>query len=340
MALAGNDGRILANVKTASGETTKVHSPEEKMPLLTLGALGVVYGDIGTSPIYALREALHAATGGAPAAPEQVLGVLSLIFWALTVIVTIKYIAFVLRADNNGEGGILSLIALVRGSFPSRPVWILVVGIFGAALFLGDAVITPAISVLSAVEGIEVVTPTFHAYVVPLTLVILAVLFAVQRFGTSKVASVFGPVTLLWFVAIAISGIVHIADDLSVFAAINPLYIAYFLVHSPGYVICDNRRGVSGCDRGRGTLCGSRPFRTQADRAGLALDRLSQPVAQLFRTGRFRARQQRCGWPSFLRNERGVVADPNGGAGDGCDRDRQSGSDFRRVFAGPPGCAT
>ena len=136
-----------------------------------------------------MREALHAATDGGLAAPEQVLGVLSLIFWTLTVTVSIKYIGFVLRADNNGEGGILSLIALVRASFPTRPIWILVIGIFGAALFLGDAVITPAISVLPAVEGVEVVTPAFHFYVVPLTLVILAVLFAVQRFGTSKVAT-------------------------------------------------------------------------------------------------------------------------------------------------------
>ena len=118
MAVAGNDGRVLANVQTASGETATAHSAEQNLPLLMLGALGVVYGDIGTSPIYALREALHAATGGAPAAPEQVLGVLSLIFWALTVIVTIKYIAFVLRADNRGEGGILSLMALARGSYP------------------------------------------------------------------------------------------------------------------------------------------------------------------------------------------------------------------------------
>ena len=233
MAVAGNDGRMLANVQTAPGDSGTPHPPE-KLPLLTLGALGVVYGDIGTSPIYALREALHAATGGAPAAPEHVLGVLSLIFWTLMVIVTIKYIAFVLRADNNGEGGILSLIAMVRASFRGQPVWILVVGIFGAALFLGDAVITPAMSVLSAVEGMEVIAPTLDTYVVPLTLLILAILFTVQRFGTSKVAAVFGPVTLLWFIAIGISGIMHIADYPAVFAAINPLHVAYFLEHSPG----------------------------------------------------------------------------------------------------------
>jgi len=234
MAIAGNDGRVVANVQTAPGETATEHSPDKNLPLLMLGALGVVYGDIGTSPIYALREALHASTGGEQAAPEQVLGVLSLIFWALTVIVTIKYIAFVLRADNRGEGGTLSLMALARGSFRGRPAWILVIGILGASLFFGDAVITPAISVLSAVEGIKVVTPTFDAYVVPLTLLILAILFSVQRFGSGKVANVFGPVTLVWFIAIGVSGLVHILDRPGVLAAINPLYIGYFLMHSPG----------------------------------------------------------------------------------------------------------
>ena len=186
MAIAGNDGRAVANVQTAPGEIATEHSPDKNLPLLMLGALGVVYGDIGTSPIYALREALHASTGGEQAAPEQVLGVLSLIFWALTVIVTIKYIAFVLRADNRGEGGTLSLMALARGSFRGRPAWVLLIGILGASLFFGDAVITPAISVLSAVEGIKVVTPTFDAYVVPLTLLILAILFSVQRFGIGQ----------------------------------------------------------------------------------------------------------------------------------------------------------
>ena len=159
---------------------------------------------------------------------------LSLIFWALTVIVTIKYVVFVLRADNRGEGGTLSLMALARRSLRNARTVILVVGMCGAALFLGDAVITPAISVLSAVEGLEVVTPAFDPYVVPLTLLILAVLFAVQRFGTGKVASVFGPVTALWFLAIGLSGLMHLADDPSVLAAINPLHIAYFLSHSPG----------------------------------------------------------------------------------------------------------
>jgi KUP system potassium uptake protein len=209
------------------------HVPQ-KLGVLTLGALGVVYGDIGTSPIYAFREALVASAGGEVASREDILGVLSLIIWALTIIVTIKYILFVLRADNRGEGGTLSLMALARGSFsPARPVWILVIGMLGASLFYGDAVITPAISVLSAVEGMKVVTPTFDPYVVPLTLVILALLFAVQRFGTGSVGTVFGPITLIWFLAIGASGLSHIFDDPEILLAINPMYIVGFLTNQP-----------------------------------------------------------------------------------------------------------
>ena len=162
------------------------------------------------------------------------LGVLSLIVWALTIIVTIKYVVFVLRADNRGEGGTLSLMALARGSLSERARRrILVIGICGAALFFGDAVITPAISVLSAVEGLKVVTPAFDPYVVPLTLVILAILFAVQRFGTGSVASVFGPVTALWFLAIGVSGLIHIADDPTCFCAVNPYYAVAYLISQP-----------------------------------------------------------------------------------------------------------
>jgi len=202
--------------------------------ILMLGALGVVYGDIGTSPIYAFREALVASASRGPIASEEaVLGVLSLIVWALTIIVTIKYIIFVLRADNRGEGGTLSLMALAQAALKKRSNIILALGMCGAALFFGDAVITPAISVLSAVEGMEVVTPAFDPYVVPLTLLILAILFSVQRFGTGKVASVFGPITLLWFLAIGISGLIHIADAPEILLALNPVYIVDFLVDSP-----------------------------------------------------------------------------------------------------------
>ncbi|RWB22657.1 MAG: potassium transporter Kup [Mesorhizobium sp.] len=226
---------VLANASSESetlehsayADTERHHSTK----VLMLGALGVVYGDIGTSPIYAFREALH-ASGGA-VARDDVLGVLSLIVWALTIIVTIKYVAFVLRADNKGEGGTLSLMSLARSAYPNGSGLILTIGLCGAALFFGDSIITPAISVLSAVEGLEVVTPALDAYVVPITLVILAVLFTVQRFGTGKVATVFGPVTATWFVAIGVAGLYHIVDDWSVLLAINPYYAIYYLATTP-----------------------------------------------------------------------------------------------------------
>ena len=230
MALANDDG----GETTRSGAANETNSHNVHGTLgLTIGALGVVYGDIGTSPIYAFREALVASSGANIAEREDILGVLSLILWALTLIVTIKYIVFVLRADNKGEGGTLSLMALARGAIAHRPRWVLFAGMAGASLFYGDAVITPSISVLSAVEGMKVVTAAFDPYVVPLTLVILAGIFAVQRFGTAGVATVFGPITGLWFLAIGASGIIHIADDPEILLAINPYYGANFLFGSP-----------------------------------------------------------------------------------------------------------
>ncbi|RWL46574.1 MAG: potassium transporter Kup [Mesorhizobium sp.] len=225
---------VLANAGETESLERAGHAENERQhstKVLMLGALGVVYGDIGTSPIYAFREALHASSSSV--ARNDVLGVLSLIVWALTIIVTIKYVAFVLRADNKGEGGTLSLMALARSAYPPGSKLILVIGLCGAALFFGDSIITPAISVLSAVEGLEVVTPALDAFVVPITLIILAVLFAVQRFGTGKVAAVFGPVTATWFVAIGAAGVYHIVDDPSVFLAINPYYAIYYLATTP-----------------------------------------------------------------------------------------------------------
>jgi KUP system potassium uptake protein len=193
---------------------------------LALGSIGVVYGDIGTSPLYAFREAV-AASG--PVTRETVLGVLSLILWALIVVVTLKYVLLLLRADNNGEGGTLSLTALARRALGRRTTLVFLLGLIGAAMFLGDSMITPAISVLSAVEGLKLVTPAFEHSVVPLTIIILAVLFAVQRRGTAGVASFFGPVMAVWFVAIALAGVLHINDDPGVLLAINPYYAVSFI---------------------------------------------------------------------------------------------------------------
>jgi len=196
---------------------------------LTLGSVGVVYGDIGTSPLYAFRVAAVAASQSGPVTRDTVLGVLSMILWALIVVVTLKYVLILLRADNNGEGGTLSLTALATRAFGRRTPLVLLLGVIGAAMFLGDSVITPAISVLSAVEGLSLVTPAFEHYVLPLTVVILVTLFAVQRRGTARVAAFFGPVMLVWFVAIAIAGLMHLRDDPAVFAAINPAYAISFV---------------------------------------------------------------------------------------------------------------
>jgi KUP system potassium uptake protein len=197
---------------------------------LTLGSVGVVYGDIGTSPLYALREAVTAAVGRDGAVTrEAVLGVLSLILWALIVVVTLKYVLILLRADNRGEGGTLALMALAQRALRRRAGAVVLCGVISAALFYGDAMITPALSVLSAIEGLKVATPAFDPYIVPLTVVILVALFAVQSTGTARVAAFFGPITALWFVSIAIPGIIAVAGDPEVLLALNPIYGVRFL---------------------------------------------------------------------------------------------------------------
>jgi KUP system potassium uptake protein len=203
---------------------------------LALGSIGVVYGDIGTSPLYALREAVLAAAGPhhEEFAREAVLGIVSLILWALIIVVTLKYVVILLRADNNGEGGTLTLMALAAravGRIGKAATAVAFLGIVSAALFYGDAVITPARSVLSAVEGIDVATPAFHDFVVPLTVAILVLLFAFQSRGTAKVAALFGPVTAVWFVAIALPGLWWIAADPGVLYALNPAHGVAFLLH-------------------------------------------------------------------------------------------------------------
>jgi KUP system potassium uptake protein len=202
------------------------------LAILSLTALGIVYGDIGTSPLYAMRECFHGPHAIKPT-PENIFGVLSLIFWALIIIISIKYCIFVLRADNRGEGGILALTALATPiKIVSRSEnWLLVVlGIFGAALLYGDGIITPAISVLGAIEGLNVATPLFAPYVVPVTIVIIVGLFLIQSRGTAKVGRLFGPVMLLWFIVIAILGIMQIMRHPSVIGAFNPIHGVNFFI--------------------------------------------------------------------------------------------------------------
>ena len=202
---------------------------------LALAALGVVYGDIGTSPLYAVRECFHGSHGIA-VDRGNVLGVLSLIFWSLTLIISIKYVAYILRADNKGEGGILALTALasspkkIAGAYP----YLIVLGVLGAALLSGEGIITPAISVLSAVEGLEIAAPSLSAWVIPITIAILIGLFSFQRKGTASVGAIFGPVTLLWFTSLGALGAHHLIRNPEVLAALNPIYAASFLAKN-GY---------------------------------------------------------------------------------------------------------
>lgn len=196
---------------------------------LTLGSIGVVFGDIGTSPLYAFREAVHNASHGGPPSREIVLGVLSMILWSLFVVVTAKYVIVLLRADNNGEGGTLSLMALAQRALGRRSVPLMALGVIGAAMFIGDSMITPAISVLSAVEGLKLAAPALEHYVVPLTIAILVALFMIQSRGTASIATAFGPVMILWFTTIAVMGLIHIRDDPTVMFAINPWYALQFL---------------------------------------------------------------------------------------------------------------
>jgi KUP system potassium uptake protein len=212
-----------------------VSASKSSLTALTLGAIGVVYGDIGTSVLYAVKEVF--GSGHVPFTPENVYGILSIFFWTLTVIVSLKYVVLVLRADNNGEGGLVAMLALASQSVKDKPKLrsvLLLVGIFGTCLFYGDGVITPAISVLSAVEGLEVISPAFKRYVIPLTLVILFGLFAVQKRGTTGIGKFFGPITVIWFACIAVLGVSHIVTNPAILWAISPHYALGFIWHNPG----------------------------------------------------------------------------------------------------------
>jgi KUP system potassium uptake protein len=235
--MSGGTGtrRVRRSAQRANDTVTRAAPGTQRMSALVVGAIGVVYGDIGTSPLYTLREAFH-GPHALPLTATNVLGVLSVIFWSLVIVVTAKYITLILRADNNGEGGVLALTALVsRGltNDPRKRWWLVGLGIFGAAMFYGDGMITPAISVLSAVEGLEVMAPRLHEYIVPVTLVILVALFAIQRHGTGRVGAFFGPVMCVWFVVIAVLGGIGIVREPGVLAALNPWYAVAFFMGSP-----------------------------------------------------------------------------------------------------------
>ena len=217
------------------------HASKEKFGALVLGAIGVVFGDIGTSPLYAMREALHHSRSGGTA-ELAILGVVSLVIWALVLIVTVKYVVFLMRADNKGEGGTLALMALAQRFVPQRSGWVFFLGVVGAALFYGDGIITPAVSVLSAIEGMKDapgVGAQLTPYILPISAAILIGLFLIQSRGTASVARFFGPITAVWFVTLAVLGLLHISDDISIFRALLPHYGVLFLIDNGflGFVI-------------------------------------------------------------------------------------------------------
>lgn len=211
---------VLIQPSTVSQNKKTAHKTQGTAAL-TLGALGVVYGDIGTSPLYTFQEIFRPATGIALDS-QHITAAVSVIFWALMLVVMLKYVLLILRADNRGEGGVLALSALAAQSsgVALRP-WLLLLGLFGATLFYGDSVITPAVSVLGAMEGLSIVSPTLTPFVVPITIAILLNLFLIQRWGTSAVGKVFGPMMIIWFTLLAVSGVVHIINEPTILAALN-----------------------------------------------------------------------------------------------------------------------
>src|SRR6476659_6722415 len=224
------DSRQQATKSHAHGH----HGAKTGLLGLAMGAVGVVFGDIGTSPLYTLKEAFSPHYG-LTANHDTVLGILSLVFWALMIVVTLKYVTIIMRADNEGEGGIMALMALAQRTLPknSRSAYAVgILGIFGASLFFGDGVITPAITTLSAIEGVGVVAPTLHGWIVPATIAVLVVLFTTQRHGTERVGKVFGPVMVLWFLSLAVVGVYNISHDPQVFHALNPVWaVRFFATH-------------------------------------------------------------------------------------------------------------
>ncbi|MGH3374551.1 MAG: KUP/HAK/KT family potassium transporter, partial [Actinoallomurus sp.] len=222
----------------SAAEPPASHSSRHRAgrPALMLGALGVVYGDIGTSPLYALQTVFSIDHGAVKPTSGDVYGVISLVFWSVTLIVSVKYVLFILRADNDGEGGVMALAALVRrvlGGVRGRAAAVMALGVFGASLFYGDSVITPAISVMSAVEGLKVATPSLSHVVLPVAATILTVLFVAQRWGTHRVGNLFGPVMVLWFLVLAAGGLLEILKRPGIIAGLSPTYAGAFVLEHP-----------------------------------------------------------------------------------------------------------
>ncbi|MGJ7901145.1 potassium transporter Kup [Lysobacter sp. 1R34A] len=235
-----SQGKHAHGHSAGNGQDSGHHGSKKGLPGLVVGAIGVVFGDIGTSPLYTLKEAFSPHFG-LTGNHDTVLGILSLVFWALMIVVTLKYVTIIMRADNEGEGGIMALMTLAQRTLAKggRSAYVVgILGIFGASLFFGDSVITPAISVLGAVEGLEVAAPGLHRFIVPITVLILVMVFLAQRFGTEKVGKVFGPITMLWFVSLAAIGVYNIVQAPEVFKALDPRWgVRFFVEHGSHSVL-------------------------------------------------------------------------------------------------------
>ena len=300
----------------------------------------MVFGDIGTSPLYAFREAVAAAAQGAAGHPDhRARRAVSLILWALFIVVTAKYVLLLLRADNNGEGGTLSLMALGQRAFGRRSWPLLALGVIGASMFIGDSMITPAISVLSAVEGLKLATPALEHYVVPLTVFILVVLFSVQSSGTARVASAFGPVMVVWFASLAVMGLIHISDDPSVLAAINPWYGIQFLLSHGTIGMVTLGAVFLAVTGGEALYADLGHFGRKPIQAGWLYFVLPSLLINYFGQGALVLSNPAAIENSFYRMVPEIIAAAAGRAGDRGDRDREPGGDHRRLFADPAGRA-
>ncbi len=298
-----------------------------------LGAMGVVYGDIGTSPLYALEASLNAA--GAPMDRSAVLGVLSLIFWSLLIVVTLKYVVLIMSADNDGEGGILSLFALVERTLTAGTRWqrtVVILAALGAALFYCDALITPAISVLSAVEGLENLNPDTASAVVPVTLLIIIALFAIQHRGTERVGRLFGPIMALWFVVLAVTGVIAMLKNPAVLAALSPGYGLVLLVHRPGVALAILGGVFLAMTGGEALYADMGHFGKRAGARRLVFHGLAGPGAELLRPGRHDPRPPGGGAPAALPARAGECAAVHGAAGNGRHHHRLAGHDHRRLL--------
>ena len=313
-------------------------NPKRVLPLV-IGAVGVVFGDIGTSPLYTVQQAFSKNYGLAPD-PGNVLGVLSLVFWSLILVITVKYVAIIMRADNRGEGGILALMAVVQRSLPiASPLSysLGLLGIFGTALFFGDGVLTPAISVLSAIEGLGVVAPSLTDYVLPATIVVLVLLFSIQRRGVAGMGKLFGPITVLWFLAIGATGLAQLIKNPSVLQALNPVWALGFFVRHGVVAWLSLGAVVLAVTGGEALYADMGHFGRRPDSAGLAVPGFALPVVELLWTGRADPCRSVRGEQSVLSDgaRLGAVADDR--AGDDGDRDRFTGVDIGHLFGGAPG---